>query len=414
MHDALATNALIDCLERRDLIVCVGSGGVGKTTTAAALGLAAALRGRSVLVLTIDPAKRLLQALGLPTDGAATNEPLEVLPRLADQLNLPAGAPLPRLDAMMLDPERGADQMFAAMLPDAAERDQVLGNRVYRALVPILNAAPDYVALDLIARLHESGSYDLLVLDTPPTHNALDFVRAGSTLSSFINERVLAWFARVPGVGGKRRSGILARGSSLAMGLFGRLFGADVLVDIAGFFASFTDVLPRLKARTQQTDALLRADQTRFIAVTAPGETSLREARHLFDVLKDHELAVAGFVVNRVVEAPESIRGDAGRKQAVSKVIEQMRGTGMDQASADRLGDLLAQGAARMGHLDASDRNHVDALRSSAAPGVFCSVVAQLEHDIHALPELRDLGERLLAGLRSPVVLESAAPLKPQ
>ena len=399
MPDPSIGNPLLAAIDESKLLICVGSGGVGKTTTSAALALRACLRGRDVLVLTIDPARRLLQALGLDHANIPANTPVEVLPRMIEAL----GEPLPEgvhLHAMMLDPELGASQTIERLLPDPALRDEVLGNRIYRALLPIFSAAPDYVALELIADLHAEQGYDLIVLDTPPTHNAMDFLNAGKMLSNFINERVLRWFARVPQADAEgRRFAFLRRGSSVAMAVLGKLFGSDVLPDIAAFFQSFRDVLPALVARSEQTDALMRSPVTRFIAVTAPGETSLREASHLRNLMDEQGLPFAGFIVNRVVQAPDSLLDSAKVSAAAEQLRGQLVANGHSDADAEGLVQRLQVGAERLTYMDRADRDHVESLRALSGPGTFCAVAPQLEHDIHVLAELNDLGRRLVEGV---------------
>jgi anion-transporting ArsA/GET3 family ATPase len=391
-------NQLQAALDGAALLICIGSGGVGKTTTSAALALRGALGGRRTLVLTIDPARRLLQALGLDATGLQANTPLEVLPKMADTFG--PGAQQASLHAMMLDPASGAEAMVARLLDDPSLHEQVLGNRIYRALLPALSAAPDYVALELIADLHASKKFDLIVLDTPPAHNTMDFLRAGSTFSNFINERVIRFFSAVPGASGKKAS-IWARSGSVAMRLLGRLFGSEVLPDIATFFYSFRDVMPRMKARNNATDALMRSSQTRFISVTAPGETSLREAHHMRELMRDQGLPFAGFVVNRVVVAPPGPRDDAGHLELVGEAAEHLQATGM---SADRAQDLarrLGEGARHLQFMERADAAQIAELSALTGRHGFCAVAPQLEHDIHTLSALSELGEQLVASVSS-------------
>jgi anion-transporting ArsA/GET3 family ATPase len=387
-------DALRAILRERDLLICLGSGGVGKTTTSAALALAAAFEGRRVLVLTIDPARRLLQALGLDGDDYPANTPLPVLPRLASAFG--AEPPTGSLDAMMLDPEQGADEMFERLLPDGTMRAEVLDNPIYRAFIPTLSAAPDYVALELITELHAQGRWDLIVLDTPPTHNAVEFLEAGETLSKFINERVMKWFAKVPDNADDNtlRMRLLRRGGSVAVSVLGRLFGNEVMSDIATFFRSFSEVLPAMTARSQQTNALMRRDDTAFIAVTAPGETAQREAAHLREVLRSRGMPFEGFVVNRALRMPPTLRTAEGRATAREALEARLLRDGVAQAGeraadAERAGRQLAQ-------LAEADEAHIAALSKLGGPAAFCQVVPQLEHDIHQLTELRALGAILL------------------
>jgi len=389
------SNPLDDALRTADLLICIGSGGVGKTTTSAALALRAAMSGRKTLVLTIDPARRLLQALGLAGAELRANTPLEVLPKMAAEIGPRADGA--RLHAMMLDPERGAEEMVARLLDDPELHDEVLGNRIYRALLPALTAAPDYVALELIADLHAGGAYDLVVLDTPPAHNTVDFLEAGSTFSKFINERVIRFFSMVPGATPGRKPGLIARGGNVAMRLLGKLFGSEVLPDIASFFWSFRDVMPRMKERNNATDALLRSNSTRFIAVTAPGETSLREARYVRQLLDDQGLPFAGFVVNRVVLAPEAIGGQDDRELSLRRLRERLLASGVDPADIGRIDAGLREAADGLLAMEKSDQEHIRTLREMLGGRGFCATAPQLEHDIHVLSELDAVAGRLLA-----------------
>lgn len=369
-------------LDRSRLLVLAGSGGVGKTTTAAAVALTAALRGRRVLVLTIDPAMRLLQAMGLDRQGLEPNVPHEVLPRLAEQLGDRPSAGT--LHAMMLDATSGAQAMVDRLLPNPAVREEVLANRVYRAFLPTLQASPDYIALELIQSLSEDPRFDLIVLDTPPMHNALDFLQAGHTLASFVNERVLKWFSKVP-TGGKRGLSWLSASTSVAMTVLGKLFGSDALPDIAAFFLHFQDILPRLRDRALATDAMLRDGQTQFLVVAAPGETSRREAAHLADVLRKHHIQVAGLVVNRVFRLHEqwTTRDSAAEQLASLALPAELRARW--QGVLDGLS-----------HLHDADAAHTDALRSVAGPGALLAAVPQQSGELHTLAELAALGEILM------------------
>ncbi len=401
MSAAAQPTLALETLRRAKLIVLAGSGGVGKTTSSAALALQAALLGRRVLVLTIDPAQRLLQALGLqgedPANKPVANVPHEVLPRL--QHLVPGGQPGGSLHAMMLDAGLGAIAMVERLLPDAQLRDRVLNNRIYKAFLPTLQASPDYMALELLFELSLDPRFDLVVLDTPPMHNALDFLKAGHTLASFINERVLKWFAKVP-LPGKKASGLsslFGSGSSMAMSVLGRMFGADALPDIAEFFSSFQEVLPKLKDRALATDAMLREPSTQFLVVTAPGETSLREARHLFLQLQQHGIQPGGFIVNRMLQVPVELGDRPGQASLTERLLQ----SGMDAKRAAALAESLHQAAERLLHLGRSDLEHLRQLQRMVGPKGFCAPVPQREGDVHSLVQLRKLGQ---------IVVDGAAP----
>lgn len=392
-------------LQDAALIVACGSGGVGKTTTSAALALQAAYAGRRVLVLTIDPAQRLLQALGLagqePGDPPRLpNTPLEVLPRLAHKLEkaLPPGA---SLHAMMLDAGTAAEQMVERLLGNIDDRQRVVQNRVYRAFLPTLAASPEYFALELMYTLRESGKFDLMVLDTPPMHNAIDLLHASNTLSSFINDRVLKWFSKVPVPGEKRGLSFLGAGNSMAMAVLGRLFGQDALPDIAQFFIAFQDVLPKLRDRTQATDKMLRSPDTRFLIVTAPGETYLREARHLHAELMESAMPFAGFVVNRVLPTPRLNL----QHPETAQVQEALTLAGLAPDRAAETLRLVLESAEDLHRLAEADAHHVTALRHLAGPTRTCAVLHQRDGDIHTLSELAAIGTEILDGPAQPMLL---------
>jgi anion-transporting ArsA/GET3 family ATPase len=382
-------NSLGHTLATARLLVMCGSGGVGKTTTSAALALTAALQGRRVGVLTIDPAQRLLQALGLHGTQHPANEPLEVLPRLNALLpETPAGG---SLHALMLDAQSAAVAMIERLLPDPSVRDRVLGNRIYRAFLPALAASPDYMALELISKLQREGQFDLLVLDTPPMHNALEFLHAGGTLSGFLNDKVLKWFAMVPRPGQKSaRFSLLQTGASMAMSVLGRLFGQDVLPDIAEFFLSFQDVLPKLNEAAAATDRLLRAPGTHFAIVTAPGETALREARHLHGELAQAGVPFAGFVCNRVLTVPAEVHQIRRDDPHGDHLRERLMAGGQAPVAAQ-----LVQAAQWLDQLAEADAGHVATLRQLVGSRGFVAVAPLQPGDLHTLADLAAHGRRL-------------------
>ena len=188
--------------------------------------------------------------------------------------------------------------------------------------------------------------------------------------------------------------GMFGTGSSMAMSVLGRMFGADALPDIAEFFSSFQEVLPKLKDRALATDVMLRAPSTQFLVVTAPGETSLREARHLFTQLQQHGIRPAGFIVNRMLHVPTELSEHPGKDALTERLVQ----GGMEAKRAAALAESLHEAAERLVHLGRSDLDHLRQLQRMVGPAGFCAPVPQREGDVHSLGQLRSLGQIVLDG----------------
>jgi anion-transporting ArsA/GET3 family ATPase len=270
--------------------VCAGSGGVGKTTTAAAIALGMAVAGRKVVVVTIDPARRLAESLGVPELG---NQPLRVDPARLEAGGVEAEG---ELWALMLDPKRTFDDVVASNAPDEKTRDAVLGNRIYRELSSAVAGSQEYMAMERLYALHEGGEFDLLILDTPPSRNALDFLDAPDRLLRFIDSRSLQVFL-APARAGLR---VLGAGAGIAMSVLERITGIDLLRDLSEFFASFGPMVEGFRERASAVNELLRASNTSFLLVTTPRAGSLEEAVSLRDQLQERGIDFRGAIVNRV------------------------------------------------------------------------------------------------------------------
>ena len=275
------------------IVICAGPGGVGKTTISAAIALEGALRGRETCVVTIDPAKRLADALGLDQ---LSNQPRRVPAEIFAEAGLPA-APL---DAMMLDTKTTFDDLVHsyAKSPDRAQK--IIDNRFYQAISGALSGTHEYMAMEKLYELYWTGRYDLIVIDTPPTRNALDFLDAPNRMTSFLEGKLLRWFL-VPAVGGGR--GVF-RAVNLAAVAFlrvvQRVIGAEALKDTADFFANFEGMYDGFKERAQAVYELLRQDLTRFVVVVSPTDQAVEEALFLVSSMTSHSLHFGGLVVNRV------------------------------------------------------------------------------------------------------------------
>ena len=269
-------------LARKDVCIVAGSGGVGKTTSSAAIALGMAARGKRVAVLTIDPAKRLANSLGLSELG---NEERRVEVDVKGELW-----------AMMLDAKRTFDELVEWHAPDEQTRDAVLGNRIYRELSNAVAGSQEYMAMEKLHELHQEGRYDLLVLDTPPTRNALDFLDAPKRLSTFIDSRSLQLFT-APGRFGLK---VLGRGTGVVFGAMQRLTGIDLLQDLGEFFRSFGEMSEGFRERAERVNALLADSRTAFLLVTSPRRDAVDEAVYFHHRLLDSGLPFAGVVVNRM------------------------------------------------------------------------------------------------------------------
>ncbi len=351
-------------LARKRVCICAGSGGVGKTTTSAAIAAGMAARGRKVVVLTIDPARRLAGSLGLPELG---NEERLVPGDFGDG----------ELWAMMLDAKRTFDQLIEWHAPDEETRDAVLGNRVYQELSNAVAGSQEYMAMEKLYELHQEGRYDLLVLDTPPSRNALDFLDAPRRLSSFIDSRSFQLFT-VPGRLGLR---VLGRGTGLVFSAMQRATGIDLLQDLSEFFRSFAGMAEGFRERADRVNALLADSRTAFLLVTSPEAAAVDEAIFFHHRLLDTGLPFAGVVVNRV------------------NPLAAADGSG-DAELAELLGDVLGRKVMRNLEdyrlLAARDRDGMKRLRSTLGrKPMIC--VPELDDDVHDLAGLERMNEYLFA-----------------
>ena len=372
----LDIDALLDD-RHTEIIVCCGSGGVGKTTTSAALALRAAERGRKVVVLTIDPARRLAQSMGIET--------LDNTPRPVPD----AGAGGGSLDAMMLDMKRTFDEVVEAQATPEKAR-QILENPFYIALSSSFAGTQEYMAMEKLGQLHrrarKDGSYDLIVVDTPPSRSALDFLDAPEHLSSFLDVRFIRLLL-APARGPAR---LMTAGLSLVTNALTKVLGAQVLRDMQTFVAAFDTLFGGFRQRADQTFALLQADGTAFVVVASPEPDALREAAYFVDRLTDDRMPLAGLVVNRV---SPSARTGLSAEEAIT-AAERLRATDSSSLTAG----LLQLHADRVRIIEREQ--HLRERFAASHPQVPTAVVPAMASDIHDLDGLRTIGESLAEGLR--------------
>jgi len=284
-----------ELLRDRHVIVCTGAGGVGKTTTSAALALRAAELGRRVIVCTIDPAKRLAQSLGL--------EQLGDEPRLVPQQAFGRIKPKGELWAMMLDMKSTFDQMVLDMTtPERAET--IFANPFYHHISSTLAGTQEYMAMEKLWELHEEGRWELIIIDTPPTRSALDFLDAPRRLTDFLEGRFLRLMMLPYLKAGKTGMRMINFGTRVALRAVTRITGSDLFADVANFFQQFEGMYETFKLRARRVRELMAARRTAFVVVTAPTEPSLNEARYFADRLTKERMPLGGLIVNRAHAVP--------------------------------------------------------------------------------------------------------------
>ncbi|MEU1147999.1 ArsA family ATPase [Streptomyces sp. NPDC005863] len=281
----LDVDALIDAPETR-IVVCCGSGGVGKTTTAAAIGLRAAERGRKTVVLTIDPARRLAQSMGIDS--------LDNVPRRVKDIEGSG-----ELHAMMLDMKRTFDEIVEAHT-DKERARAILDNPFYQSLSAGFAGTQEYMAMEKLGQLRSRDEWDLIVVDTPPSRSALDFLDAPKRLGSFLDGKLIRVLMAPAKVGGRAGMKFLNVGMSMMTGALGKLLGGQLLRDVQMFVTAMDSMFGGFRTRADATYRLLQAPGTAFLVVASPERDALREAAYFVERLAADDMPLAGLVLNRV------------------------------------------------------------------------------------------------------------------
>jgi anion-transporting ArsA/GET3 family ATPase len=359
------------------ILVCTGAGGVGKTTTAAALALRAAEHGRKVVVLTIDPAKRLAQALGLTS---LDNTPREVV-------GIASADDTGSLHAMMLDMKRTFDEVVETHA-DPERAKQILENPFYQALSSSFAGTQEYMAMEklgqLSARAELEGTWDLIIVDTPPSRSALDFLDAPARLGSFLDGKFIRILTAPARSAGRGIGKIAALGFGIFTGVLNKILGTQVLTDVGTFVAAIDTTFGGFRERADKTYALLKEPSSRFVVIAAPEPDALREAAYFVERLKTDTMPLAGLVLNRVqyIDAPEL---SADRARVASQSLSR---EGRDLTAA-----LLGIHADRQAQ--AERQQHLAERFTAAHPTVQIAMMPAMAEDIHDLAGLRAIGDRL-------------------
>jgi anion-transporting ArsA/GET3 family ATPase len=373
--------SLWELLDSRRVVLCVGCGGVGKTTVAAALGLAAARRGKKVLTLTIDPAKRLAQSLGLER---MTNEEQEVPPAVLD-----AGAAGGRLTVMMLDTKRTFDDLVRRFASSDEARDRILDNRLYRHLSTHLAGTQDYMAMEKLLAVKDDPRFDLIVLDTPPTRNALDFLEAPDRLVEALDGPAIRWFIQAFDRSRKFSLNLVAQSVAAVLRGVGKLTGGGFLEQMAELITDLNDLFGGFRERATRVAAAFRAPDVAYVMVTSPAPLAIQEITYFAERLRASGMRSDAFVVNRLHAAPEGAPTEAQIDVAIAR-----HGLRLRPAAAARICEAFRQEE----RLAATDAAHLAAFEASSAGGPPLVRVPALPSDVHDIATLVRIAAVLCPG----------------
>jgi anion-transporting ArsA/GET3 family ATPase len=373
-----------DLVDSRHIVVCCGTGGVGKTTTAATLAIEGARRGRDAVVVTIDPAKRLANTLGLEH---LSNTPHEI-PRSrwhGDHDRAVHG----RLHALMLDTKSTFDQLVGEYAATEEQADRILGNRFYRNIAGALSGTQEYMAMEKLYELHSSGTFELIVVDTPPTRHALDFLDAPRRLTRLLDNRVF----RLLMAPTRPAFRVTSAAAQAFVRTVARVVGREVIDDVIAFFRAFEGMEAGFRDRADQVNALLAAPETAFVLITTPRRDAVEEGVYFADRLVEHGMAVEALVVNRVHPSYADIAPAALRARA--NALANRDGNLDARDAAHRLAAYYAN-LADLQQIAEREHGMLAQLEGRLAGTSAIAHVPELERDVHDFAALRAIGEHIL------------------
>ena len=383
----------LPALEKR-VVVCVGTGGVGKTTVAAAIALDAARSGRRAAVVTIDPARRLADALGVDALG---NRPEALSKERLAALGVPESG---SLSALMLDMKSTFDDLVTRFAEDPAARQRVLDNPIYRHVSDALAGSSEYAAMEKVYELAQSADFDTLVVDTPPSQHALDFLDAPERMIEFLDSRLVQLFIHPAMAAGRAGFRFFQWGARRALALIERVTGVGFLQDLSEFLMAFEHMSEGFRERAREVRALLLGPESAFVLVTSPETESVKQAHRFLERLEAKQVPVAGIVANRVrlwpgaapgaePEVPQSSEARPGDLAALASALAEASGP---DYPAERAARAAVDAAARYAAVVQRDARALGVFRERSA---FLRIVPELAGDVHDLEGLLLVAEAL-------------------
>lgn len=389
MLSAAHVPRLIDVLLERRIIVCVGSGGVGKTTTAATLALAAARRGKRTLVLTIDPAKRLANSLGLTALGHQVQE--------VDRALVRTGAPAQtgELHAMMLDQKAAFDEVVQRHASDPVAVKRILANPIYAQISGSLAGAQEYAAMAKLHDFDSTGKWDTIIVDTPPTAHALDFLDAPRKLSEAIDSPAIEWFRKLQTGSGSGWS-LVGKTGSFVLKRLAKFVGSQFINDVSVFFTEFNDILGGFRQRAEETFSLLRQPRVGFVLVASPEPMAVGEALSFHERLVSAKMPFIGFIVNKVLPALP-IRADEPTVVAALANHPGVAALGVSATTHKMTAQAMFAAHGELETRAEADRASIAQLQRAGGADALLIQIPLMRDDVHDVARLVNLERWLLA-----------------
>jgi TRC40/GET3/ArsA family transport-energizing ATPase len=396
MKMARAETQLDELLNRRQIIICCGSGGVGKTTAAAAIALHAAINGHKALVLTIDPAKRLANSLGLPELG---NEERKIPShKLAEAGIKPKG----QLYAMMLDTKRTFDELISKFSLNEEAKEKILNNQLYKTISDTFVGSQEYMAMEKLYEIYTENRYDLIVLDTPPTRHALDFLDAPKRMTDFLDGRILKWFLKPYFSAGRVGFRMFQKGAGLVLRTLEKVTGITALKVVSDFFTAFEGMYDGFKERAEAVYELLHDRTTGFLLVTSPEDLTIEEAIYFHDKLIEYEMPFCGLIINKVYldlsadgGAMQSWENEKNVRAAARRIGAALATNAREKKAMEAVAVSLAENLENFRGLAEIDAQNVRSLTESIEPGTIVRSVPFFDTDVHDIGGLMRINKYL-------------------